>query len=37
VRYDFRIDDQLAEDGAFQRVRLRSLLAGEEGRGASQA
>ncbi len=37
VRYDFRIDDQLAEDGALQRVQLRSLLAGEKGRGTSQA
>jgi hypothetical protein len=37
VRYDFRIDDQLAEEGALRRVQLRSLLAGEEGRGAAKA
>ena len=36
VRYDFRIDDQLAEDGALRRIQLRSLLAGEEGRGATK-
>ncbi len=37
VRYEFRIDDRLAEDGAIQRLRLRSLLAGETRPGATQA
>jgi hypothetical protein len=37
VRYEFRIDDQLGEDGAHQRIRLRSLLAGEESPDATQA
>jgi hypothetical protein len=36
VRYEFRIDDDLGEDGAYQRLRLRSLLAGEASPDASQ-
>jgi len=35
VSYDFRIDEHLSEDGVRQRVRLRTLLAGETTSDAS--